>query len=78
MITVLLRKGEKMPRTKEVIVLYADDGIGNSIGEIVGEVVRCKDCFHFWDGVCKAHIDVIDVDDNDFCSWGERREDEAD
>lgn len=38
-------------------------------------VVRCKDCFHFWDGVCKAHIDVIYVDDNDFCSFGERRED---
>ena len=35
-----------MPRTKEVIVLYTDDGIGNSIGEIVGEVVRCKDCIH--------------------------------
>lgn len=39
------------------------------------EVVRCKDCFHFWDGVCKAHIDVIYVDDNGFCSYGERRED---
>ena len=41
------------------------------------EVVRCKDCFHFWDGVCKAHIDVIYVDDNDFCSYGERRKDET-
>lgn len=38
------------------------------------EVVRCKDCFHFWDGVCKAHIDVIYVDDNDFCSMGERKD----
>ena len=38
------------------------------------EVVRCKDCFHFWDGVCKAHNDVIYVDDNDFCSWGERKD----
>ena len=38
-------------------------------------VVRCKDCFHFWDGVCKAHIDVIYVDDNDFCSMGERKDD---
>lgn len=41
------------------------------------EVVRCKDCFHYWDGVCKAHIDVIYTDENEFCSWGERREDEG-
>lgn len=38
------------------------------------EVVRCKDCFHYWDGVCKAHNDVIYVDDNDFCSMGERKD----
>lgn len=37
-------------------------------------VVRCKDCFHFWDGVCKAHNDVIYVDDNNFCSMGERKD----
>ena len=42
------------------------------------EVVRCKDCIHFWDGVCKAHIDVIYVDDNDFCSCGEMDEVETD
>ena len=41
------------------------------------EVVRCKDCVHFWNGICKAHIDVIDMDENDFCSLGER-EDEID
>lgn len=37
-------------------------------------VVRCKDCFHFWDGICNAHVDVIYVDDNDFCSMGERND----
>lgn len=37
-------------------------------------VVRCKDCIHFWDGVCKAHNDVIYVDDNDFCSMGEKND----
>ena len=40
------------------------------------EVVRCKDCVYFWGGVCTAHTDVISTDDNEFCSWGERREDE--
>ena len=43
----------------------------------VVEVVRCKDCVHFWNGICNAHIDVIDMDENDFCSLGER-EDEID
>ena len=39
------------------------------------EVVRCKDCVYFWDGVCTAHTDAICTDENEFCSWGERRED---
>ena len=39
------------------------------------EVVRCKDCVYFWDGVCTAHTDVIYTDENEFCSWAERRED---
>ena len=37
------------------------------------EVVRCKDCVYFWDGVCTAHTDAICTDENEFCSWGERR-----
>ena len=40
------------------------------------EVVRCKDCVYFWDGVCTAHTDVIYTDENEFCSWAERRTDE--
>ena len=39
----------------------------------VVEVVRCKDCVYFWDGVCTAHTDAICTDENEFCSWGERR-----
>ena len=44
------------------------------------EVVRCKDCIHrMKDGMCeyKDHRVVVQ-DDDDFCSWGERREDETD
>ena len=70
-----------MPRTKEVIVLYTDDGIGNSIGEIVGEVVRCKDCKHYkeFEGEmeCWARPMMFPREPNDFCSMGERREDET-
>lgn len=37
------------------------------------EVVRCKDCTSLYDGWC---IDYgIHMDENEFCSSGERRED---
>ena len=36
-------------------------------------VIRCKDCVYFWDGVCTAHTDAVCTDENEFCSWGERR-----
>lgn len=41
------------------------------------EVVRCKDCIHrMEDGMCEYKDHRVFVqDDNDFCSWGERRED---
>lgn len=36
-------------------------------------VVRCKDCKHFRDGgACVTGR--WDLTENDFCSWGERRE----
>ena len=40
-------------------------------------VVRCKDCIHrMEDGMCEyKDYSVVAQDDNDFCSWGERRED---
>ena len=44
------------------------------------EVVRCKDCR--WRNVLRCYhkrSSMNDlVGDNDFCSWGERREDETD
>ena len=44
------------------------------------EVLRCKDC-KFYNAncpypVCDYH--EINVKETDFCSWGERREDETD
>ena len=41
------------------------------------EVVRCKDCKFYATGWCKKWLEWSD-DDNGFCSWGERREDETD
>ena len=46
------------------------------------EVVRCRDCKHFTEGMavgmCKRNPDkpIIPVPYNHFCSYGERREEE--
>ena len=46
----------------------------------VVEVVRCKDCVHTYTDtflgnvVCSNH-DCIPVKPDDYCSWGERRDD---
>ena len=40
------------------------------------EVVRCKDC-KYHDNEENLPICIIGAEDNDYCSWGERREDEA-
>lgn len=34
------------------------------------EVVRCKDCKYFYSEACE----IWEVDDNDYCSRGERKE----
>ena len=46
------------------------------------EVVRCKDCKYWDNGVCKpTHIDIydedvmLDMDADDFCSRGEKKDD---
>lgn len=45
-----------------------------------GEVVRCKDCK--WRNALRCYHKRSSMDDlvgeNDYCSWGERREDETD
>lgn len=40
----------------------------------IEEVVRCKDCKHYEDSQCSLQEYLYHRDD-DFCSWGERRED---
>lgn len=40
----------------------------------VVEVVRCKDCKYNADGTCE--YTEINVKDNDYCSYGERKEQE--
>ena len=50
--------------------------VGNIQGADVVEVVRCKDCKHFEQAECPwDELFVINV--NDYCSKGERKEDEG-
>lgn len=47
-------------------------------GDLV-EVVRCKDCIHYQKGYCNHfgyYSYAPEVDEDDFCSCGERREGE--
>lgn len=45
------------------------------------EVVRCKNCKHWWkenklccnDKCCNGNVAVVDAPPNHFCSYGERR-----
>ena len=43
----------------------------------VVEVVRCKDC-KWWDGIECQTRDIDVVDDDDYCSYGEREDGEED
>lgn len=47
----------------------------------VVEVIRCKDCKHMKyaidkgkNGMCGVHSALIIMNENDYCSYGERRE----
>ena len=99
MITVLGQKGEQMPRLIETGALMKRINCYPQIKETVAkvlryvptadavEVVRCKDCIHYFaDGCdeCRLMIaksitaSIMDKRwySDFFCAWGERKEDE--
>jgi hypothetical protein len=45
---------------------------------VVVEVVRCKDCERRNGFGCPAFCGGMNLDDEDFCSFGERRSEDAD
>lgn len=61
-----------------------EHGIGfGAIAPDVVKVVRCRDCKHFWSHqdydspVCKQRHALVVVTEETFCSYGERREENA-
>ena len=69
--------GEREGEMKEVIVRYTD-GIGyeNVLGEVVGELVRCKECkwYKQSEAFCENGNGLWQAGDDCFCSYGERSE----
>ena len=60
----------------EHIVRIVTDG-DETRAEVVGDLVRCKDCKHYRDSFPYDICDVFDemaTDEDDFCSYGERKE----
>ena len=41
------------------------------------EVVRCKDCKHYNEGFCVGYHAHHDTMPDDFCSYGERKDDDG-
>ena len=78
----LNRKCEELfsdARIAESIYRYLCDGIEECEDADVVEVVRCKDCKHYRDSFPYDTCDVFDAkatDEEDFCSYGERKETE--
>jgi hypothetical protein len=72
-------------KTKRFLLCFDEArGAVNLIDQVlvedVVEVVRCKNCKHFDTDafnrtVCMRDFQTICVKDNDFCSYGERKED---
>lgn len=70
----LLRKAKKDAPSFYKIVMILTHSI--PAADVVA-VVRCKDCVHYQNGACNHfgyYTYAPDVDEDDFCSYGERKE----
>lgn len=74
--------------SKEYIVPLSEDEAFYGYKGMTVELIRCKDCQYWMKnpyressvfGLCFKHKDIaIASDETDWCSWAERRTDEAD
>ncbi len=54
--------------------MEVEDGKVNITAEWQGEIVRCKDCKHRNEPSCQIINSMYGIDDDDYCSYGERKE----
>ena len=77
---------EKTPTIDAVPVVRCDSeqyrrGFNDGIMAAAKELVRCKDCRHFYydtnkDPSCSCIGGLVSPEEDDFCSYGERRSDD--
>lgn len=69
---------------REYIVRETDCGLATK-QEVIGELVRCKDCKYYWkNGKYKSNLEfmedvlmcLVSPSDDAFCSEGKRKDDE--
>lgn len=58
--------------SRMIVVKFNDHNGAVEYGDIVGELITCKECKHYDNGRCILHNRGFDVED--YCSYGERRE----
>lgn len=77
---MLNAKGDMAVGTPAKVFYHVANMLKNLPPADVVAVVRCKDCKYYADKQCKKiHFIARDLhikQDNDFCSYGERKEDE--
>ena len=65
-------------RAQEAILIFNEcisELINTPTADVV-EVVRCKDCKYYENGLC-ANINFLSVKPNDYCSYAERIQEET-
>lgn len=63
---------EELLRALKYDRLQYDNGYRDGIRDANAELVRCENCIHHDKGWCNLHDTIMNR--NDFCSCGERRE----
>lgn len=71
----ILSGEQKLTKEYEQSVIDAVDVILNTAQP---KIIRCKDCLHYYTGFPYDRCLITDkyAEENDFCSWAERRTDE--
>lgn len=83
LVSILNAKADMANTDAKPLFSYVARMVNHLPAADVVEVVRCRDCKHYDDGICQLHSEEpdqygggfnMDMLENDFCSYGERKE----
>ena len=60
----------------EMVVEYLTDGSDFQYYDNHGTVIRCKDCALYGTNECNMRNGFMEIKDNDYCSYGEKKMDD--